>query len=99
MRYEEIVEQLSGAKAVIPGKRVKFDFGKAGKIMLDGVAGKVSAEDGKADATLQVKLSDFVSMAEGRLDPLSAYMQQRLKIKGDLALAQQVQTLMQKMRH
>jgi len=98
MTYDEILNRFSSAGVTVPGKKVKFDFGDEGKIHLDGGAGKVSNEDAAADTTIKVKLSDFVDMAQGKLDPTSAFMQGKLRVEGDMGVAMQLQTVMSKLR-
>jgi putative sterol carrier protein len=98
MTYEEILNRFSSENVTVPGKKVKFDFGDAGKIFLDGAAGKVSAEDAAADTTIKVKLEDFVDMAQGRLDPTAAFMQGKLRVEGDMGVAMQLQGVMAKLR-
>lgn len=98
MTYDEILNRFSSAGVTVPGKKVKFDFGDAGKIFLDGGAGKVSSEDAAADTTIKIKLDDFVDMASGKLDPTSAFMQGKLKVEGDMGVAMQLQGVMSKLR-
>ncbi|MBX3510642.1 MAG: SCP2 sterol-binding domain-containing protein [Hyphomonadaceae bacterium] len=98
MTYDEILNRFSSAGVTVPGKKVKFDFGDAGKIFLDGGAGKVSADDAAADTTIRVKLEDFVDMAQGKLDPTSAFMQGKLRVEGDMGVAMQLQSVMAKLR-
>ena len=77
---------------------MKFDFGDAGKIFLDGVGNTVSNDDAAADTTIKVKLEDFVDMAGGKLDPTAAFMQGKLKVEGDMGVAMQLQGVMAKLR-
>ncbi len=98
MTYDEILNRFTEGNVVVPGKKVKFDFGDAGKIFLDGGANKVSAEDAAADTTIKVKLEDFVAMAQGALDPTAAFMQGKLRVEGDMGVAMQLQGVMAKLR-
>ena len=98
MTFEEIFGRFSSASATVAGKKVTFDFGDAGKIFLDGIGNSVSQEDAAADTTIKVKLEDFVSMAEGKLDPTAAFMQGKLKVEGDMGVAMQLQSVMAKLR-
>jgi putative sterol carrier protein len=98
MTYDEILNRFSSAAVTVPGKKVKFDFGDAGKIHLDGTANKVSANDDAADTTIKVKLEDFVDMAQGKLDPTAAFMQGKLRVEGDMGVAMQLQSVMAKLR-
>lgn len=98
MTFDEILNRFSSANVTVPGKRVKFDFGDAGKIFMDGNAGKVSTEDAAADTTIKVKLEDFIDMAGGKLDPTAAFMQGKLRVEGDMGVAMQLQGVMAKLR-
>ena len=100
---DQIVEALP--KYLIPEKAgstkatIVFDLSgeNAGKWWVkihDGVA-----ESGKGDApappnlTLLADAGDWVKIMTGKLDGTSAFMQGKLKIKGDMGLAIKLQTL------
>jgi len=78
------------------GKVVKVDFGNDGKILIDGasVPNKVTNDDGAADTTIQISLDDLKAMANGALDPMMAFMMGKMKIQGDMSVAQKLAPLL-----
>ena len=99
MTKNELVAALQEKQAFIPGKRVKLDFGGSeGVILLDGQANQVSEEDGDADTTIKVSWSDFEAMAAGQLDGMTAFMQGKLKVEGDMSNAMQLQGVFAKLK-
>jgi len=79
-------------------KKVKFDFGAVGKLLIDGAAGKATNDDGAADATISVSFDDFLKLAQGALDPTMAFMQGKLKVAGDMGVAMKLQSLFSKLK-
>lgn len=77
------------------GKTVKVDFGDAGKILINAtdVPNKVTNEDGPADTTIQISIDDLKALAAGALDPMMAFMTGKMKIQGDLSVAQRLAPL------
>ena len=75
---------------------VKFDFGDAGIIYLDGAAtpNTVSNEDKDADCTIKMKFDDFISLTQGELDPTTAFMMGKLKVAGNMAIAMKLGPLL-----
>ena len=98
MNKSEMAAQLNGANAWIPNKRVKLDFGGEGVVVLDGVDQKVSEDDGPADTTIKVAWSDWEDMTQGKLDGMTAFMQGKLAVEGDMSNAMQLQGVLAKLR-
>jgi len=46
------------------------------------------------NVTITMASNDFVDMVEGRLDSVTAFMGGKLKVKGDMMLAMQLQNLL-----
>lgn len=78
------------------GKTVKLDFGGAGMIFIDGAStpNSVSNDDKPADATISIAFDDFLSMSEGKLDPMMAFMTGKMKVAGDMMVAQKLGPLL-----
>jgi putative sterol carrier protein len=98
MTKSEMAARLNDAQAFLPGKRVKLDFGDDGTVMLDGVAQNVTEEDGAADTTIKVAWADWEAMSSGQLDGMTAFMQGKLKVEGDMGNAMQLQGVLAKLR-
>lgn len=58
----------------------------------DGEVGKGEASP-KADCSITVADKDLVALAGGKLNPMKAFMSGKLKIKGNIMLAQKLQAL------
>src|SRR5499425_3088369 len=67
-----------------------FDIDKVGCWFVAVDDGSTHVEEKKrdADCTISCDESDFVDIVEGRRHLLTSYMQGRVKIRGDMALAQ-----------
>lgn len=98
MTFDDLFNKAQSNTAVIPGKKVKLDFGSSGRIFLDGVANQVTQADDPADTTVQMSFEDFSAMADGKLDPTMAFMSGKLKVLGDMGTAMQLQSLISKLR-
>jgi putative sterol carrier protein len=98
MTKSEMAAALNEKSAWLPGKRVKLDFGPEGVVMLDGAASRVTEEDGQADTTIKVGWEDWQAMSDGKLDGMTAFMQGKLKVEGDMSNAMQLQGVLAKLR-
>jgi putative sterol carrier protein len=98
MTKSELAAKMGENQAWLPGKRVKLDFGSDGALMLDGQANQVTEDDGAADTTIKVSWDDWQQMAAGQLDGMTAFMQGKLKVEGDMSNAMQLQGVLSKLR-
>ena len=98
MTKQELVQKMQETGAVLPGKRVKLDFGSEGAIMLDGQSNQVTEEDGQADTTIKVSWADWQAMAGGQLDGMTAFMTGKLKVEGAISNAIPLQGVLAKLR-
>jgi len=90
----EITTRLRQAMNGRPGlqRSLKLDFKGEGFIHIDGQS--VTNDDAPADCTVVVSREDLEALARGELDPMSAMLRGRLKIKGDMAVAMQLQSML-----
>lgn len=97
MAFETILENLtaSATKAAALGKTLKFDFGD-NKIFLDGTGATnlLSTEDKEADCVINVSPEDFLGMMNGSVNPMTAFMSGKIKVKGDMSIAMKLQSLL-----
>jgi putative sterol carrier protein len=73
-----------------------FDIDKVGCwfVAVDDGAIHVAEEKRDADCTISCDEADFVDIVEGRRHLITSYMQGRVKIHGDMALAQKFHGLL-----
>jgi len=100
---DQIVEALP--KYFVPEKAgttkatIQFDLsgdqgGKWWVKIHDGIAESGKGDPGEAaNLTLLADANEWVRIMTGQLDPTSAFMQGKLKIKGDMGLAIKMQSL------
>ena len=98
MNKSEMAAALNEKSAWLPGKRVKLDFGDQGAVTLDGVANAVTEDDGPADTTIKVSWDDWEAMRAGTLDGMTAFMQGKLKVEGDMSNEMQLQGVLAKLK-
>ncbi|HEX8670060.1 MAG TPA: SCP2 sterol-binding domain-containing protein [Allosphingosinicella sp.] len=98
MTKSEMAAALNQKSAWLPGKRVKLDYGQEGVVVLDGVASEVTESDAPADTTIKVDWADWEAMRDGKLDGMTAFMQGKLKVEGDMSNAMQLQGVLAKLR-
>lgn len=95
MAFDNVLSELQSraANAGPLGKTLKFDF-NGQHIFIDGNNGNnVSTEDKEADCTIGVAAEDLLSMIQGTLNPMGAFMQGKIKVKGDMGVAMKLNQL------
>ena len=94
---EEITEGMKDRVGEDSGldATLKFDFGDDGIVYLDAatVPNVVSNEDKEADCTITITKENFEALAQGELDPTTAFMMGKLKIGGNMGIAMKLQSV------
>jgi putative sterol carrier protein len=103
-RVQQIISEMGsrlGGNSGLGGT-LKFDFGDAGTVYIDGASNPNSVTDGvgkpPAQCTITVGLDTFEKMIKGELDGTSAFMQGKLRVAGDMGLAMKIGPILQKAR-
>ncbi len=96
----QIVEQMPNyfqpEKAGSITATYQFDLSDGGAYWLRVADGQASVGEGtaaNANVTMTAKGEDYVKIFTGRLDPMIAFMQGKLKVKGDMGLATKMQSM------
>ena len=81
------------------GNTVKFATDQ-GVVYIDGNQNppSVTNDDKAADCTLRMDFGDFSDMIAGKLDGMTAFMQGKLAVEGDMSNAMQLQGVLAKLR-
>jgi len=97
MTLADVTEQFRTAAAKAPnlGKTLKFAFDE-GVVFLDLSKDEavVSNDDSEADCTITTTIETLEGIRSGSINPMMAMMGGKVKIKGDMGLAMQLQTLL-----
>lgn len=97
MEIEKIRQDLAEkVKAISPiGKRLKFKLDEH-SILIDGTgeANFVTDKDDEADCTISMSKETYLKIQRNEIKPMIATLTGKIKVKGDLGLAQKLKQLM-----
>lgn len=96
-----MVEKMNQEPEGIQGIEVvyQFDLGDAGTHQVRLAEGSAEYGEGEVfdpNCTLTMSEGNFAKLATGKLNPTTAFMMGKLKVKGDLSLAVRLQSLLKK---
>jgi putative sterol carrier protein len=96
--FSEMPNHFDATKAGDMDAIVQFDLSGAegGEWHVIIADGDCSVKQGSAEsptATIRMDAGDYADMLTGKLDPMSAFLQQKVKVEGDLNTVMKFQTL------
>lgn len=96
--FEKLSEQFNDSKAQGVNGVIQFDLSgeNGGKWAIKITDGACQVIQGGVDApntTLLMSDTDFVSMFNGKLNAMAAFMQGKIKLQGDMGMAMKLQTI------
>ncbi len=93
--FANLEQQADPSKTAGMSNSYVFDIDGAGQWKVDVDDGKVTVTDGGGDADVVISTSQetFEKIVAGDVNPTSAYMTGKLKIKGDMGAAMKLQKL------
>jgi putative sterol carrier protein len=93
--FEGLPSRVDQSKTAGMNNSYLFDIEGAGTWKVDVTDGQVKVAEGgdSADATISASEETFERIIAGDLNPTSAYMTGKIKIKGDMGAAMKLQKL------
>ncbi len=94
--FDEMGKRLNKEKAKKINASYLFDIaGEKWIVDLTKDSNWIEKADGDAQCTITIKeASDWVNLATGKLNPTMAFMQGKIRVKGDMSLALKLQSLL-----
>lgn len=94
--FDKLIEgmKLKAGAAKPLGSTLKFDFGGE-SVLIDGTGEKneVSRSTAEAACNVKVAIEDFLALTKGELNPMTALMNGKIVITGDMGVAMKLQSL------
>jgi putative sterol carrier protein len=93
--FETLESRVDESKTAGLTATYLFDVDGAGRWTVDVKNGKLSVTEGgdEADCTISVSKENFEQLISRDLNPTTAYMTGKLKVKGDMSAAMKLQKL------
>jgi putative sterol carrier protein len=93
--FEGLESRVDESKTAGMTASYLFEVDGAGTWTVDVNGGKLTVTEGgsDADATISMSEENFEQMISGDLNPTTAYMTGKLKVKGDMSAAMKLQKL------
>ena len=97
--FSEIENRIKSKPEKAAGMNATYQFDLSGESwtlkIADGAASVSRGPAQNPNTTLIATTDDWMNIATGKLNPVQAFMQQKLKVKGDMGLAMKLQGLLQ----
>ena len=97
MEIAQIRQDLADKVRVIApiGKKLKFKLDNEA-ILIDGsgATNTVTDQDSEADCTITMSTETYLKLQRGEIKPMIATLTGKIKVKGDIGLAQKLKQLM-----
>ncbi len=93
MSLESLTEQIRTVVGTDSDMKAKVKFATdEGTVFIDTtqVPNVVTNEDQDADCTLEISAKNALKMLDGDLNPMTAFMMGKLKVKGDMGVAMKI---------
>ena len=93
--FDTLGERADSEKTAGMNNSYLFDIEGAGQwvVAVNDGAVNVTEGTGEADTTIETSEENFLAISRGELNPTTAYMTGKLKIKGDMGAAMKLQKL------
>ena len=93
--FEGLESSVDPSKTAGMNNSYAFDVEGAGTWLVDVSDGNVNVTEGggEADVTIATSEDNFMRILSGEMNPMTAYMQGKLKVRGDMGAAMKLQKL------
>jgi len=89
--FTDLIKKTTANATGLSGT-AKFAFDEGGAVFIDATQTpyQISNDNKDSDCTVMLSLSDAVKLLNGDLNPMTAFMFGKLKVKGDMGIAMKI---------